>query len=182
MRASDKSKLLVLDLDETLIHSCHEPLGRQCDFKTGDYFTYKRNNLDYFLIRCSRFFKMAVWTSSSSEYAARIVEKVFPEKAELEFIFSSSRCTPRWDHFRSEQYVVKPIKKIQKRGFKRQDIIIIDDDPRTFSGNYGNAIQVKKFLGQQNDDELVLLLKYLMLLRDCSDVRRTDKRSWRQMA
>ena len=177
---SNRRKLLVLDLDETLIHSTEQSIGRDYDFRTGDYFTYKRPGLDDFLECCHRCFKLAVWTSSSADYAARIVEMVFPDTVELEFIFSSNRCVIRCDHFSGDRYVLKPLKKVKKLGFSLAEIMVVDDDPRTFADNYGNAIQVNPYLGLENDNELSLLADYLLLIQDRDDVRRVDKRSWRE--
>lgn len=179
---TDQKKLLVLDLDETLIHSVGTSLGRDWDFRTGNYFTYKRPGLDAFLDRCCRFFNLAVWTSSSADYAARIVEMVFPETVELAFVFSANRCVPRRDRFSGDHYVLKPLKKVKKLGFRLDEILVVDDDPRTFADNYGNAIEVAPYLGQENDCELGLLAEYLLLIQDRDDVRRLNKRSWRQVA
>jgi carboxy-terminal domain RNA polymerase II polypeptide A small phosphatase len=41
MNETDK-KLLILDLDETLIHATSKKLSREPDFIVFDYFVYKR--------------------------------------------------------------------------------------------------------------------------------------------
>ena len=42
-------KLLILDIDETLVHATEEDLGRACDFETDWYVVYKRPHVDEFL-------------------------------------------------------------------------------------------------------------------------------------
>lgn len=58
-------KLLILDLDETLIHGTEHPLERSPDFVVGPYAVYKRPGLSDFLCRMSESFDLAVWTSST---------------------------------------------------------------------------------------------------------------------
>jgi TFIIF-interacting CTD phosphatase-like protein len=50
--AHSKNKLLILDLDETLIHASETPLDYRSDFLVYDYYIYKRPNLDRFLATC----------------------------------------------------------------------------------------------------------------------------------
>jgi len=45
-------KLLLLDLDETLIHARETPLGRNEDFCVGEYFVYRRPPVDKFIDGC----------------------------------------------------------------------------------------------------------------------------------
>jgi TFIIF-interacting CTD phosphatase-like protein len=58
-----KDKLLILDLDETLIHAAEKPLLQQANFSVYDYHVYKRPYLDTFLTTCLDCFDVAVWTS-----------------------------------------------------------------------------------------------------------------------
>ncbi len=43
-------KLLILDLDETLIHATENELNFSADFRFDRYFIYKRPYLDQFLL------------------------------------------------------------------------------------------------------------------------------------
>ena len=45
--------------------------------------------------------------------------------------------------------------------------------------NYGNAVYVKPFLGDSDDDELPRLAAYLRTLITVDDVRQIEKRGWR---
>lgn len=60
-------KLLILDLDETLIHATAEKLSIQEDFLFDKYFVYKRPHLDWFLSEISKHFKVGIWSSASDE-------------------------------------------------------------------------------------------------------------------
>jgi len=70
-------KLLILDIDETLIYATEASLPRQADFLVGQYHIYKRPFLDVFLKNCLDWFEVAVWTSSTPSYAIAIVSAIF---------------------------------------------------------------------------------------------------------
>lgn len=60
---NETEKILVLDLDKTLIHSTETKLENEFDFdfRYAEYFIYKRSNLINFLTEMSKFFKLAIW-------------------------------------------------------------------------------------------------------------------------
>jgi carboxy-terminal domain RNA polymerase II polypeptide A small phosphatase len=173
------NKLLILDLDETLIYSSEVPLDRCYDFRVGQYFVYRRPGLTNFLLECSAIFRIAVWTASSSDYVREILAATLPDNFELEFIFTRERCTFRFNHETGRQEIIKSLKKVKRRGYSLRDMIIIDDLPETFSQNYGNAILVKRYFGDLEDTELSLLFQYLTNFLGVDDVRKINKRNWR---
>jgi RNA polymerase II subunit A small phosphatase-like protein len=58
-------------------------------------------------------------------------------------------------------------------------VLIVDDTPRKCIHNYGNAIYVREYEGQVDDDELLHLGRYLSTLKDADNVRTLEKRGWR---
>jgi RNA polymerase II subunit A small phosphatase-like protein len=173
-------KLLILDLDETLIYSTTNELERPCDFKVFDYFVYKRPGVEDFISDCANWFQLAVWTSSGCDYAREIIQHIFPESVQLQFVFTSERCTARFDGESGKYFYSKPLKKIKRKGYSLNQVLIVDDTPETFLQNYGNAILVQKYEGFEEDRELFVLLKYLDIIRFEDDLRSTDKRGWRR--
>lgn len=65
----DNRSLLVLDLDETLVHTSEAPLEVEAQYEVTPYFLYCRPGLSAFLQQVSELFRLAVWTSSSPAYA-----------------------------------------------------------------------------------------------------------------
>jgi carboxy-terminal domain RNA polymerase II polypeptide A small phosphatase len=179
MTVTRSNKLLILDLDETLIYSTKEILSRAYDFQLDQYFVYKRPGLEDFLSECSCIFRVSVWTASSTNYAYQIIEKIFPKNIKLEFVFTQERCVFNFNHETGVRQIIKPLKKIQRKKYLLSDVIIVDDLRETFQKNYGNAILVSKYSGEEEDEELYLLLKFLKSLRDVDDVRKIDKRGWK---
>lgn len=171
--------LLILDLDETLIHATETKLGIESDFQYAEYYVYKRPNLIEFLTEMNRYFKLAVWSSADDTYVNDVVESIKPTEIEFEFVWARSRCTPRHDYELDKYVREKRLKKIKKQGFRLEKSLIVDDSPEKTRDNFGNAIYILPFEGDQNDNELNLLSEFLKTIKDSENVRTIEKRGWR---
>jgi TFIIF-interacting CTD phosphatase-like protein len=176
---TDKEKLLIVDLDETLIYATETPLSRKEDFFVAPYYVYKRPNLQPFLTTCLKWFELAIWTSSSPDYATEIVAAIFKDPESLSFIWASNRCSIAYDPEYCEHYYRKTLKKAKRKGYRLESIIVVDDTPRKWEQSYGNLIQISPFEGDETDEELKYLLFYLDKLRHEKNIRAIDKRFWR---
>lgn len=78
-----------------------------------------------------------------------------------------------------ERISIKNLKKIKKKGFRLEHTLMLDDTPHTYQNNFGNAIRIDTFAGEDSDVELLYLLPYLESLGDHPNVRRVEKRGWR---
>lgn len=185
-------KLIILDIDETLLHATDTLMHEAYDFKVFDYFVYKRPFLDTFLLELKKHFKVAIWSSASDDYVQEIVGQIFPKDYQLEFVWGRSKCTLQidpqsiddygsFDYFNHMNYS-KLLKKVAKKGYATlEEMLIIDDTPRKCKYNYGNAIYPTPFLGNPNDTELELLLQYLISIKEVENVRKIEKRNWREI-
>jgi RNA polymerase II subunit A small phosphatase-like protein len=182
--------LVILDLDETLVHATDTPHDDQWHFEVFGYKVYRRPYLTEFLEGLREDFHVAVWSSASDDYVKAVTANIFPPDYDLKFTWGRSRCTHTPDYSRAEREgtfgsfahydYVKPLDKLRKKfPFKRERMLIIDDTPRKSMHNYGNAIYPSEFKGQHDDDELMFLLRYLQRLKDLDDVRKREKRGWR---
>jgi RNA polymerase II subunit A small phosphatase-like protein len=170
--------LIVLDLDETLIYATKKKIDSiSHDFIYDDFFVYKRPYLAEFLQSIKDDFRIAVWSSAGDEYVSQIVSNVFPENYKLEFIWGRSKCTLKKDLVFDNYYFTKPLKKIKRNGFNLEQTLIIDDTPEKSKTNYGNAIYIKEFKGEA-DEELNKLSIYLQSLKKIKNVREVEKRMW----
>lgn len=172
-------KLLVLDIDETLLHATESELSIAHDFKSGQYYVYKRPYVDQFLAYCEAEFKVAIWTSSSAFYADSIVRNLFGDNYPLEFIFSRERCVTKFDYELFQYDYIKDLRKVKKKGFNLEEVIMLDDTPSKLRRNYGNLVRIREFTGDPLDKELELLVPYLSWLKEKVDIRKIEKRNWR---
>lgn len=171
--------LLVLDLDETLIHASENKLEYEHNFEVSNYFIYTRPYLTKFLNEVFQYYDLAIWSSGNDEYVNQIVEKIKPENIEFKFIWGQSKCTYKRNLCLNQYEYEKRLEKVKRKGFKLEKILIIDDSPEKCKTNYGNAVYVSEFIGNKNDIELNLLSKYLFLIKDSDNVRKFEKRNWR---
>ena len=71
--------LVVLDIDETLIHATKYPIKftAQPDFEFMGYNVYLRPKLELFLIKLQEEFDIGVWSSASDKFVEGICERIF---------------------------------------------------------------------------------------------------------
>ncbi len=192
MKNNDNRILVILDLDETLIHATKKPLFPDWQIELEEYKIFKRPHLDSFLAYIKTAFKVAVWSSASDDYVHEVVKHIFPKDYPLVFVWGRSKCTLQYDYqniddlgysdyFNHLNYA-KILKKVKKSGFSTlEKTLIIDDTPRKAKYNYGNAIYPKEFNGDPKDVELDLLIKYLESIKEIDNVRTIEKRGWRDI-
>lgn len=173
------NKLLLLDLDETLIHATPAPLAIAADFQFNLFHIHKRPGLDQFLINISRHFTLGVWSSAGNEYVEEIVKTITPSSIEWFLVWSKNRCTMKRDYVLDTYYFEKKLDKVKNKGFSLEQIIIVDDSPEKSRSNYGNAVYIDPFTGDPNDNELAYLYDYLLTLKDAGNIRAIEKRGWR---
>jgi RNA polymerase II subunit A small phosphatase-like protein len=170
--------LIVLDLDETLVHATSTPVDRPCDFRCDRFYVYLRPGLARFLQGIQAGFDVAVWTSASKDYAQCVIRNAFPHGYPLTFVWSRDRCTFRSDPETRENYWLKNVHKLKRQRYHLRRVLCIDDSPEKYHRSYGNYIRVPKYRGEVADDILARLLEYLGTLREVTDVRRVEKRGW----
>jgi len=176
----EERHLLILDLDETLVHATHVPLSRPPDFMIPPYALYLRPGVREFIGWALRNFRVAVWTSSSPSYADIVTSILFEDRSKLEFVWASDRCTPKRDFERDTWCNSKPLHKVKRRGYDLRRVLAVDDSPEKYTRSYGNLVAVSPFHGESDDRELGLLKLYLEQLMLQPNVRCIEKRAWRR--
>ncbi|MBZ5536732.1 MAG: HAD family hydrolase [Acidobacteriia bacterium] len=173
------TKLLILDLDETLVFASEEKLARTEDFQVAPYFVYKRPGVERFIEFAFTHFEVAVWTSSSSNYAKELIDQIFQQPDRLQFVWARERCTRKSDPESGTSYWIKDLKKVRRLGRSLEGVLVVDDSPGKLERSYGNHIHIRPFEGDPRDDDLRKLQAYLLWLKDVPNVRLLDKRDWR---
>lgn len=188
-------KLLILDMDETLLHTeCFRDIDYleegSYDFKfplggggwSNDehwYFTIKRPFLDEFMNYAFDNFKVAIWTAGGSDYASEAISRSGLDKNKLEFFWARERCTMKYDFETGFRYGVKNLEKVHKSlGWDLNNVLIVDDVQKTAINNYGNLIHIKEFCNDRSDIELKKLMNYLDKIKDSNNFRSIEKRGW----
>ncbi len=171
--------LLILDIDETLIHATEGTVNTSSDFEIPPYHFSKRPFLSEFLATVSQHYRIALWSSSSAKYVSAIASQIIPVTISLEFQWSHNHCVHSYNPDLQKMCTIKDLKKVKRLGYDLDRVLIVDDTPRKLVRNYGNAIYIQPFTGDPEDSELQKLSLYLTSLADCENVRKIEKRDWR---
>ncbi|CAJ2661846.1 unnamed protein product [Trifolium pratense] len=164
-----KTVTLVLDLDETLVHSTLE----HCDdadftfnifFNMKDYTVYvkQRPFLHTFLERVSEMFEVVIFTASQSIYAKQLLDILDPDEK-----FISRRVYRESCLFSDGNYT----KDLTILGVDLAKVVIIDNSPQVFRLQVNNGIPIKSWFDDPLDCALMSLLPFLDTLADADDVR-----------
>ena len=164
-----RKKTLILDLDETLVHSGFNPFSRKSDItlsinidgKNHMINVLKRPFVDEFLMEMSQFFEIIIFTASISEYASPLLDKLDKNNY-------CSRRLFRQDCLFNHGLYVKDLKIIGK---ELKDMIIIDNNPVSYAVNEDNGIPILTWYDDVNDKELIKLIPLLKYLSIADDVR-----------
>jgi hypothetical protein len=177
-------KLLVLDLDDTLIHTCSpsQPTPRWVHHRmVSRYRLYLRPGAREFVgWALDSFAAVGIWTSANTAYATAMLRSVVDDFDRLAFLWSREQCVPLTP---GEDQLVwhKDIARLVELGWPRERILIVDDKPEGLVGGEANLIPMPRFEGDPSDRVLEALHGYLEQLGPLADVRSVDKRMWSAM-
>lgn len=186
-----RRKTLVLDLDETLIHSLSRGAPRSLgsssschtiELKVNDiatpYYVYKRPYCDFFLKEISKWFELQIFTASVREYADPIVDWLENDLidykntggGEPQRIFTKRYyrhdCT-----YRQGVGYIKDLSKFFSKDDDLKNVIILDNSPVSYAFHENNAVMIEGWINDQSDRDLLNLLPMLTALSLCIDVR-----------
>lgn len=178
MKNPPEKALLILDLDETLIHASEHELDGTADFCISEYFVYCRPHLLRFLQLRARVFELAIWSSGTASYVQEIVQRIIPDDVKLSFLWSRDRCGLRRDLETDETYYQKDLKKVTKLGYSLSKILILEDKKENVRRHFGNAVYIKPWYGDPSDVELEKIGPFMDYLSTVPNVRTIEKRNW----
>jgi RNA polymerase II subunit A small phosphatase-like protein len=157
---SMERRLIIFDLDETLVHATEKRLTYPCDFEVPPYFVYCRPFANNLLQYAAARFDLAVWSSSSCEYVDLVVERLF-SGIPLKFAWSVERCIQRVDTQTNGYVYIKDLRKVQGQGYTTDRITIIDDSPEKIARQPHCHLRVAPFVGDRSDTALLAIQETL---------------------
>ncbi|KAF9114725.1 Nuclear envelope morphology protein 1, partial [Mortierella sp. AM989] len=164
-----RKKTLVLDLDETLIHSTSRGSRSQgfmvevlVEHHACLYYVYKRPHVDYFLKKVSEWYKLVIFTASMAEYADPVIDWLDQSRTLFDKRYFRQAC-----FFRNGSYL-KDLTVIDQ---DLSSVCLLDNSPVSYSLNKENGIPIDSWIDDPNDEALLDLLPFLDALRFTEDVR-----------
>ena len=164
-----QKKTLVLDLDETLVHSQFLPFPIKSDAilkiniqeQVQDIHVLIRPGVQTFLQRLSKLYEIVIFTASVSKYADPL----------LDLLDKDNYCSFRLFREHCTMIGVTFVKDLNKLGRDLKDVIIVDNSPLSYSFNKENGIPILTWFSDKNDKELLNLIPILEFLSCVNDVR-----------
>lgn len=168
-RVNKGKKCLVLDLDETLVHSSFKPVNNadfivpvEIDGVCYKVYVLKRPYVDEFLIECAKYYELVVFTASLSKYANPLLDMLDTSKVIEHRLFRES-CV-----LHGQAYV----KDLSKLGRRMEDIIFVDNSPLSYAFHPTSAVPILSWFDDPHDEQLRELLPVLCdVLTNMHDVR-----------
>ena len=172
---TSNKKTLVLDLDETLVHSVGGVENNEGEIPQHDFIIQipQNNNLSHdvhvmvrphveeFLERMSKRYELVIFTASISKYANPLLN-IVDKMNYVPFRLFREHCTLINTAF---------VKDLNLLGRDAKDIIILDNNPTAYSLNHYNGFPIKSWFDDKNDDELLKICPILEFLSYVPDVR-----------
>lgn len=178
-------KTLILDLDETLIHSMSKggrgmSSGHMVEVRLATtyvgvggqasigpqhpilYYVHKRPHCDEFLRRVSKWFNLVVFTASVQEYADPVIDWLEVDRKYFSARYYRQHCTFRHGAFIKDLSSVEP---------DLSKVMILDNSPLSYMFHQDNAIPIQGWISDPTDNDLMYLIPFLEGLQYVSDVR-----------
>ncbi|WOK96627.1 hypothetical protein Cni_G05334 [Canna indica] len=163
------STTLVLDLDETLVHSTLEPCEGAnftfpVNFNLKEHTIYVRCRpfLKDFLEKVAGLFETIIFTASQSIYAEQLLNILDPGRKLLRHRVYRDSCV-----FIEGNY----LKDLSILGRDLSHVVIVDNSPQAFGFQLDNGIPIVSWFDNPDDRELLTLLPFLESLVGANDVR-----------
>jgi RNA polymerase II subunit A small phosphatase-like protein len=159
---------LVLDLDETLVHSSFKPIPNpdyiipvEIEGRLVDVYVLKRPYMDQFMQAIAGKFEVIVFTASLSKYADPLLDLMDPQNIVQWRLFRESCCP----------YEGNYVKDLTCLGRDLAKTIIVDNSPHSYVFQPYNALPIGTFIDDMEDQELLDMVPMLLKIADVEDVR-----------
>ncbi|KAK9765150.1 hypothetical protein K7432_006746 [Basidiobolus ranarum] len=160
-------KCLVLDLDETLVHSSFKPVA-EADFiipveiegQSHSVYVIKRPGVDEFMRKVGELYEVVVFTASVAKYADPVLDKLDIHEVVTHRLFREACYNHRGNY----------VKNLSQLGRDLRQVIIIDNSPTSYIFHPANAVPITSWFDDPHDTELIDLVPFLEDLKDADNV------------
>ncbi|XP_019910621.2 uncharacterized protein LOC105026538 isoform X1 [Esox lucius] len=168
IKSKDSGKIcVVLDLDETLVHSSFKPVNNadfiipvEIDGTVHQVYVLKRPHVDEYLKRMGELFECVLFTASLSKYADPVSDLLDKWGAFRHRLFRESCVFHRGNY----------VKDLSRLGRELNKVVIVDNSPASYIFHPDNAVPVASWFDDMADTELLDLIPFFERLSKVDDV------------
>ncbi|XP_018598887.2 probable serine/threonine-protein kinase kinX [Scleropages formosus] len=168
IKSEDVGKIcVVLDLDETLVHSSFKPVNDadfiipvEIDGTVHQVYVLKRPHVDEFLKRMGEMFECVLFTASLAKYADPVSDELDRWGAFRSRLFRESCVFHRGNY----------VKDLSRLGRDLNKVIIVDNSPASYVFHPDNAVPVASWFNDMSDTQLLDLIPFFERLSKAEDV------------
>ncbi|KAK9104151.1 hypothetical protein Scep_020995 [Stephania cephalantha] len=160
---------LVLDLDETLVHSSLLPIDDadftftvNLDLKDHMVYVRCRPHLKDFMEKIANLFEIIIFTASQSIYAEQLLNVLDPKRRVFRHRIYRESCV-----YVDGNY----LKDLSVLGRDLAHVVIVDNSPQAFGFQLDNGVPIESWFDDPSDQELLQLFPFLESLIGADDVR-----------
>lgn len=160
-------KCMVIDLDETLVHSSFKPINNadfvvpvEIDGTVHQVYVLKRPHVDEFLQRMGELYECVLFTASLAKYADPVADLLDRWGVFRVRLFRESCVFHRGNY----------VKDLNKLGRDLQKVIIVDNSPASYIFHPDNAVPVASWFDDMQDSELMDLIPFFEKLSSVESV------------
>lgn len=161
-------KCLVLDLDETLVHSSFQAVPNpdyiipvNIDNTIHNVYVLKRPGVDEFMRRMGEHYEVVIFTASLSKYADPLLDELDVGKVISKRLFRES-CVLHEGHY---------VKDLSLLNRDVSQCIIVDNSQMSYSFHPENAIDCFSYIDDPKDVEMWEIADFLENIKNVKDVR-----------
>lgn len=160
-------KCVVIDLDETLVHSSFNPVSNadfivpvEIDGTIHQVYVLKRPYVDEFLQKMGELFECVLFTASLAKYADPVADLLDKWGVFRTRLFRESCVFHRGNY----------VKDLSKLGRDLDQVVIIDNSPHSYIFHPENAVPVASWFDDMADTELLDLVPFFESLAKVNNV------------
>lgn len=160
-------KCLVIDLDETLVHSSFKPISNadfivpvEIDGTIHQVYVLKRPYVDEFLKKVGELYECVLFTASLAKYADPVTDLL-----------------DKWDVFRARLFRESCVfhrgnyvKDLGRLGRELSKIIILDNSPASYIFHPENAVPCTSWFDDMENKELLEFIPFFEQLATCDNI------------
>jgi len=158
---------MVIDLDETLVHSSFKPIGNadfivpvEIDGVIHQVYVAKRPYVDEFLQKMGELYECILFTASLAKYADPVADLLDKWDVFQHRLFRDACVFHRGNY----------VKDLNKLGRSLQRVVIVDNSPASYIFHPDNAVPVASWFDDNTDTELLYLIPFFERLSSVDNV------------